>query len=762
MRGLNLIMSYSNEYFEPRPFGKYYLLDRIAVGGMAEIYKAKQYGIGGFEKLLVIKKVLPHLSEDKEFIDMFIDEAKIAVTLSHSNIAQVYELGQIEDNYFIAMEYIEGKNLREILKKCSDGTMKMSTDQVIFIMMEVCKALDYAHRKKNPVTGENLHIIHRDISPQNIMISYEGEVKIVDFGIAKAKGKISRTQVGVLKGKFGYMSPEQAQGLEIDAQSDIFSTGIIFWEMLTNKKLFSGDTDFETLEKVKKDKISPPSEYNNEIPKELDSIAMKVLARDLPKRYKTAAEFQVDLTKYLYSISYDFTSNKLSNFLKGLFKEEIKTEMLDHKLSEENIKTSTIDISVSKSKKSLVKKIITGDEKTSSDDIPSDFVFRDTTHQESPPPLHDSKQKVNLSPLSKWLIMGSLIFGFGLALTFLKDWKQDDTSLQKGHEEGPPEVPDSLKTTDKEATPIVKFGYLSVTTLPDGARVSLREPTKEDFTFIGISPIVDYKLQEGEYSIEVVKDEYKPIVDVLVIKGSEGGEPFKSAKSYTFESIVKYTTLSIVSDPRGAEVYINEVFTGKTTPCEIEDLVQGEEYTIEIKKQNYITSKQTITPDKDKIEVPTKLALRKGTFKINSTPPGATVYLNNSKIGKTPMELPDIVPHKKYSIKLSYEFDRDYYPVEKQYSIANTEVEKTINETLKPKPPEYGYVFFQAKPWANIFIDGKSIDDSTPKKLKVRKGKYTITFKNPSYPDVSVAIDVQKDGTIKVIGNMQNGEIKVR
>ena len=190
--------------------------------------------------------------------------------------------------------------------------------------------------------------------------------------------------------------------------------------------------------------------------------------------------------------------------------------------------------------------------------------------------------------------------------------------------------------------------------------------------------------------------------------------------------------------------------------------MQGEEYTIEVKKQNYITSKQTIIPDKERVEIPFKLTLHKGTFKITSKPSGADVYLNNAKVGKTPMELGEILPHKKYSIKLSYESDRDYYPVEKQYSIANTEIEKNIAETLKPKPPEYGYVFFQAKPWANIFIDGKSIDDSTPKKLKVRKGKYTVTFKNPSYPDVNIKIDVQKDATVKVIGNMQNGDVKVR
>ena len=218
----------------------------------------------------------------------------------------------------------------------------------------------------------------------------------------------------------------------------------------------------------------------------------------------------------------------------------------------------------------------------------------------------------------------------------------------------------------------------------------------------------------------------------------------------------------MISDPKGAEVYINDVFTGKTTPCKIEDLVQGEEYTIEIRKQNYETSKQVINPDRETIDLPTKLAVHKGTLEITSTPSGADVYLNNVKVGKTPQEIKDIIPYKKYNVKLSYQDDRDYYPFVKTYSVENTDAVKTVNETLKPRPPEYGYVFFQAKPWANIFIDGKSLEDSTPKKLKVRKGKYTVTFKNPSYPDVHAHIEITKDATIKVIGNMQNGDVKVK
>jgi len=195
-------------------FGQYILLERVASGGMAELFKAKKIGIEGFERVLAIKRILPHMSSDEEFIDMFIAEAKLVARLSHKNIAQVYDFGKIGQNYFIAMEYIRGKDLRGIFKRCEEKNIKLPVAIAVFIAKEVASALSYAHRQKDS-TGRNLNIIHRDVSPQNILISYEGEVKVVDFGIAKA-GSHSKTTTGVLKGKLSYMSPEQAWGKPID------------------------------------------------------------------------------------------------------------------------------------------------------------------------------------------------------------------------------------------------------------------------------------------------------------------------------------------------------------------------------------------------------------------------------------------------------------------------------------------------------------------------------------------------------------------
>jgi len=195
--------------FEPKQFGKYFLLKKLAVGGMAEIYVAKTYGVDGFEKLLCIKRILPHCSADMDFVTMLVDEAKLSVLLSHANIVQVYDLGKVGEDYYISMELINGVNLRDTLYKCREEKIILPTEIACYIASEICKGLDYAHRKTDH-NNKPLEIVHRDISPQNILISYEGEVKIVDFGIAKAAMNISHTMAGILKGKIAYMSPEQA------------------------------------------------------------------------------------------------------------------------------------------------------------------------------------------------------------------------------------------------------------------------------------------------------------------------------------------------------------------------------------------------------------------------------------------------------------------------------------------------------------------------------------------------------------------------
>jgi serine/threonine protein kinase len=310
---------------QPIAFGKYALLERISVGGMAEVFKAKSFGVEGLEKILAIKRILPSMAEDQEFIEMFIDEAKICGQLNHANICQIFELGRVGDDHFIAMEFIWGKDLLQIQNRFRKLRVRIFPEMAAYIVAKLCQGLDYAHRKKD-AAGRPLGIIHRDISPQNILVSYEGEVKIIDFGIAKAATRGSRTRAGVLKGKFGYMSPEQVRGLPLDHRSDLFAIGTILYELLISDRLFYGDSDFETLEKVRNVDVAPPSSVRLDVPLTLEKIIMKALARDVDERYQWASEMQDDLETFVASVFPRFATKQLSAWMREQFAVEMKRE----------------------------------------------------------------------------------------------------------------------------------------------------------------------------------------------------------------------------------------------------------------------------------------------------------------------------------------------------------------------------------------------------------------------------------------------------
>lgn len=310
---------------KPTFFGKYLLLERLNVGGMAEVFIAKAFGVEGFERILAIKKILPTMAEDEEFIKMFIDEARISVQLNHANVVHIHELGKYQEAFYIAMEYVAGRDVRTLLERYRRRKEIMPTAQAVFIASKMCEGLDYAHRKKD-ARGQELSIIHRDVSPQNILVSYEGEVKIIDFGIAKAANRSQQTQAGILKGKFGYMSPEQVRGMATDRRSDIFALGIILYEMLTGEKLFVGESDYSTLEHVRNAEVPLPRQFNPDIPGGLERVLLKALAREPEDRYQWASDLQEDLMRFLLAGDQIYSSKHLAGFMKEAFAEELLRE----------------------------------------------------------------------------------------------------------------------------------------------------------------------------------------------------------------------------------------------------------------------------------------------------------------------------------------------------------------------------------------------------------------------------------------------------
>jgi serine/threonine protein kinase len=304
-----------------RKFGPYSLIQQIAVGGMAEVHLARTEGIAGFEKYVAIKMIHPNFSEDQQFVQMLIDEAKITVQLSHVNIAQTFDLGRVGKTYYITMEFVEGCDLYKLLRTGAELDVDVPIDVASFIVKEAATGLDYAHRKRDAM-GQPLKIVHRDVSPQNLLISSVGEVKVIDFGIAKATMRAQETQAGVIKGKYYYMSPEQAWGEHVDSRTDVFSVGIILYELLTGQMLYLEEDLHLLLDMIREARIAPPSSLRRDIPPELEAIVMRALQKRPNDRYATAREMASDLDRFLHKVSPVFGTQDVVKWTKKVLGDE--------------------------------------------------------------------------------------------------------------------------------------------------------------------------------------------------------------------------------------------------------------------------------------------------------------------------------------------------------------------------------------------------------------------------------------------------------
>jgi len=302
----------------PSQFGRYTLLERLAVGGMAEVFRAKISSSHGFEKILVIKRILPHLAADATFVSMFIDEAKLTAQLTHPKIVQILDFGDVGGQYFIALEYVDGADVLGLLRTCAQKRLHIPRHLAVFIVNEVLEALDYAHNARD-MEGKTMHIVHRDISPSNIFLSKRGDVKLGDFGIAHAQRRESKTQAGTLKGKYGYMSPEQVVGQQVDGRSDLFAVGVVLAEMLMGRRLFTAANDLDVLLMVRDARIERLAKYCRNLPPALDRIVRRALKKDPRERYPTAATFRDALGDYLYETGQRVGPPDLRAFVGDLF-----------------------------------------------------------------------------------------------------------------------------------------------------------------------------------------------------------------------------------------------------------------------------------------------------------------------------------------------------------------------------------------------------------------------------------------------------------
>ena len=318
---------------------RYRVLKRLASGGMAEVFVAESAGIEGFKKRVAIKRVLPHLSEKKRFISMFLDEARLSAQLSHSNCVQVFDIGVGDNAYFIVMEFVDGSDLKAVVDYLKSNGRTFPVEIAVLIAIKICEGLTYAHELQGS-DGKDLHIVHRDMSPPNVLITKHGEVKIVDFGLAKASSQLEKSEPGIIKGKFSYLSPEAALGGEVDHRTDIFAVGIILWELLSGKRLFLADTDFATVKMVQQTQIPSLKQMRSDVNDDLERILHRALAKDTGRRYSSARDLGRDLTAFLYRYGKPVSSFDIAELVRGSMaqrkqkKPEKQTNLID-KLIEE-------------------------------------------------------------------------------------------------------------------------------------------------------------------------------------------------------------------------------------------------------------------------------------------------------------------------------------------------------------------------------------------------------------------------------------------
>ena len=351
---------------------RYKVTDRLDAGGMAEVFRGiAESTVGGLKRNVAIKRILPNLTKNKKFVQMFLDEARLALHLQHANIVQVYDIGVSDaappgsspaaiaaaadaaandPAYFLVMEFVDGANLKVIIDSIRAQNVRLPVSQSLYIMMEVCKALSYAHDLPDPDTGKPLGIVHRDISPPNILISKRGEVKLADFGLAKATSQLENTDPGVVKGKFSYLSPEAARGAEVDCRSDIFAVGILLYEMLVGKRLFDGDTDYKTVQLVRQAEVPSITAQNPEVTPELEAVVRKALAKDPVDRFQRAEDLGDAIAQYLFSRGLKVTSRDIEQLIARCLSERQRAKpqkpvgtLIDNLIQDEILKFTSLD-----------------------------------------------------------------------------------------------------------------------------------------------------------------------------------------------------------------------------------------------------------------------------------------------------------------------------------------------------------------------------------------------------------------------------------
>lgn len=727
---------------KPEVYGRYLLIDRVSVGGMAEVFKAMTVGLSGFQKILAIKRVLPNIAAEEGFIKMFVDEANIAGILHHANIAQIYDLGAIDDSFFIAMEYVEGRDLRAIFDKIKKLQRPLPPEMSAFICARILSGLDYAHHKLD-ASNRPLNIVHRDVSPPNILVSYDGDVKLIDFGIAKAAKKVSKTQAGVLKGKFGYMSPEQVRGMSVDGRSDVFSVGIVLWEMLAHKRLFVGETDFQTLEKVRGMEITPPSRIRPEVPGGLDTIVMKALERDVKRRYASAGEMAHELKRLLYNQQEVFTERSLSNWMREVFADEVTTNKA--RMEEiEKIDFSLMGIDLEAMREAKVTSLRRDEvQATPSDEDhePVQAADAPALSEPTPPPaaaLPAGDSPAEEAPYDDMAAPGSSLRPLVLSLLALL------AMLATLGWYGLEQIPRQVHAVGANG----KTGQVTFLSNRPGADVVVNDRN------LCTTPCRITDFWSGEHVVTFRLAGFTPDSHTFTLNPGEAIEVV--GKLYTDGDIP--AGLSLRSDPPGATVWINGERQDAVTPVVLDTLKAGLPYTVKLEKSGYSASEKRVTLEAETVEsLELSLAPETPSLRIESTPPGASIFLDgqNTRL-LTPARLTKLEQGSSYLIRLELE---DHVASQFQ-ATARRDKEPAFRVELEPGPAllrareeekPFGWLTVHSEPVTRISINGRATGRSTPYSFRLAPGSYRIRLEsNQDKIDHSTELEVSAGTTHEI------------
>jgi len=649
-------------------FGNYFLLKKIATGGMAELYKAKKSGEKGFEKLLAIKLILPHLASNEEFTSMFVDEAKVAALLNHQNIVQIYDLGRIEDTYCIVMEYVRGRDLRSVISRAIKLRAPIKMEHACLITANVLAGLGYAHRLRDK--GKDLNIVHRDISPQNILISYEGEVKIVDFGIAKAATQSRDTQAGVLKGKLAYMSPEQAQGRQLDMRSDIFSAGVVLYELLTGRKLFQGDTDMATLEMVRAARVEPlPSRLSKSFPLELEAILLKALAKEPDKRYQNAADMEGALLDFMRARGYSTSGYSLSGYMYSLFKDEIEKDIKEEQELDQTAVTDTRGIVT-----------VAGDDGTTL------------------PRPEGAPVKTGQKPAPK-------------------------TSAPRVARPAVPAGRDATKSG--RGGLFIAVAVLAILAL-GVAWIGMKAMQKRRAAMHPATPVEE----QQEAAPSAPAEEPSPVVQQET--SAAGPAPAEEAPAPAVvpevgpaPRAVQPAEAVINSEPTGAKAYVDGRPVG-ATPVKVPGIKPNVAHTVRLELDGYEDWSGAFKAGSGGSEVVSAM-MKEIVFSldVSTKPPGARVLLDGWDTGrKTPTTLEALKPRKTYTVRLEL---NGYEPYEEHVS-SDGAGRKSITAELVQL---FGELTINTRPWAFVFVDGEKIGMTPLAGVRLPAGEHEVTLANP-------------------------------